>query len=723
MKGGTTFKRGLVMAVAILLLFSCRKDSSSGWNAQMLVPLVSSTLTLQNLVTDSNLKMNKDSSLTLAFQSTLYQFNLANEIVQIPDTSIGQKFNLDSLTLPSNSTTYDLSLGALATSLASQGNFLGTAIIAENESTASIPALSNVSIPAFSFNGAGFFDSAYVTSGQVQVEVVNHLPIEIQAGAIVNLYNTEYPNIIVASDTLTSPLCAWGTNCTGPNGPSSDSEQLKLIINPHNLFPGTFITNSLQMVITNLNTDAANNVYIDTADYIQMRIFLFNLHVSEAWAIFPAQSVVNQTDDVTVQFADRKLTYIEAKSGKLHITVLNSVPQPLTLKYTLVGAYNNLGKPLVEYTTVPAAVDSLHPGIVDSTLDISGYAINLTGHNGSEFNTYTQNVQANIVSNGQVEHITLADSLNIKYQLQGIEPSYIKGYVGRDTVISADSASFSFLNIFKSGTIGLQNVNMNFTATNDIGVGGQVKINRLTAFSSINNDSVQLSGSVVGQPLNITPATDFPLTPSINTLTLNNSNSNIGNMLGILPNKLLYNVRVQTNVNGNNGQYRQFAYLSSNLNIDLNAEIPLSLIANNLTLQDTVGFNISNANTSLNGINGGTLNIIVENKYPITANLTMVVYDSLYNPVDTILSNAQIAAAPLDNNCRVSQQQQTVIQKNVTQAYINQLKLGRNAVIYASFSTQSSNSTCNGQHLKIYSDYSIGVTLSAKFNYSVNTKF
>ncbi len=424
---------------------------------------------------------------------------------------------------------------------------------------------------------------------------------------------------------------------------------------------------------------------------------------------------------MTVQFADRKLTYIEARSGKLHITVYNSVPQPLYLQYTLVGAYNNLGQPLVEYTNVPAAVGGV-PGTVNGTIDISGYSINLTGKNGSEFNTYTQNVVANIVSNGTTQHITLSDSLNIKYELDSIAPSYIKGYVGRDTIVSADSAAFSFLNIFKSGTLSLQNVNMNFTAVNGIGVGGQVKLNSLTAISSINNTSVPLTGGVIGQALNITPATDFPLTPSVNSLSINSGNSNIQNLLGILPNKLLYNVHVQTNVNGNNGQYRQFAYLSSTMNINLDAEIPLSLIANNLVLQDTIGFNLSNTNTNINGITGGTLNIIVENKYPIQANLSMVIYDSTWNAVDTILLNNLVAAAPLDNNCKVDQAQQTVIQKTVNQDVINRLKLGRRAIIIANFSTYSNNPTCNGQHLKIYSDYSIGVTLSAKFNYNVNTK-
>ena len=322
MKKGTGSK-AIIVLVIVFTLFSCHKDSSSGWNAQMLVPLVSSTLSLQNLVTDtSTLKVNKDSSLTLAYQSTLYQFNLANVIVQIPDTSIGQKFTLDSLALPSNTISYNLSLGALAKQMIASGSFfeeqLGNSLISEDSSYQTLPPLNGLSTGGFNFNAAGFFDSAYIKSGQIQVWVVNHLPIPISAGAVITLYNSGNPNPVV-SYTTTQAICAWNTSCPG----TADSIYFTIPINNC-----TFITDSLIMSISNLSTPGSNgaSVYIDTSKGIDMRMYLYNLHVCEAWAVFPAQSIVNQTDDVTVQFADRKLTYIEARSGKLHITVYNSVP-------------------------------------------------------------------------------------------------------------------------------------------------------------------------------------------------------------------------------------------------------------------------------------------------------------------------------------------------------------------------------------------------------------
>ncbi len=270
MKCRARIKAIVVLGMLTLVLFSCRKNGSSGWSAQELVPLVSSTLSLQNLVSDTVLKINSDSSLTLAYQSTLYQFNLANQIVQIPDTSIGQKFTLDSLALPSSTIPYNLTLGNLANNLVAGGGLgasLGNYILSNNTHTVTIPPLGPLSTGGFSFNAAAYFDSAYIKSGQIQVWVVNHLPIPISAGAIVSLYNQNDTTTPVVSDTTTQPICAWNTTCQG----SADS--IYFVININNC---TFITSNLIMKISNLNTPGSNGaVYIDTNQYLQMRMYLY----------------------------------------------------------------------------------------------------------------------------------------------------------------------------------------------------------------------------------------------------------------------------------------------------------------------------------------------------------------------------------------------------------------------------------------------------------------
>jgi hypothetical protein len=263
---------------------------------------------------------------------------------------------------------------------------------------------------------------------------------------------------------------------------------------------------------------------------------------------------------------------------------------------------------------------------------------------------------------------------------------------------------------------------MKFTVEKGIGVDGQVKINGLTAISK-NNGTKTLSGSIIGQPLVINRGTDFPLKATTTTHNINNSNSNIRELLGILPNKLLYDVEIRTNVNGNNLQYRDFAYLESALKVKLDAEIPLSLIANNLVLQDTIAFDLSQTNTNINGITDGIINLIAYNKYPIEANIDMIIYDENWNAVDTLVINQLVAAADLNNDCKADKAKRTKIPLYVNEDRMAKIKTGRQAVIRADFSTKSSNTICNGQYLKIYSDYNLDITFTARFNYTVNADF
>ena len=702
----------LLTLFLLVTIASCRKGQHTQWDTELLVPIATSNLSLLNLVKDSSLVTNADQSLTLAYNKNIYQFNLADQVVHIPDTSIGQKFTLDSLALGNQFIVYNLSMGTLATNMELSTDpvihLTGQLIIANNLDSMVVPAITGFTSSIFAFNGTQYFTQATLAHGTVFFAINNYFPIPIDSGAVVELLNTN--GIVLASHVL-------------PAVPAGDS-----IFQQFDIAPGTTINGAMNIKVINLSSSGStlpppgHKVKIDTSNYMRLWMQIGNLRVSDAIAIFPSQDLVSVTQEITNDIADRKLTYIDARRGQLHIYITSSVQQPLRLTYILDGAYDKLGRPLKAYTQVPAATAGI-PAKVDSILDISGYSINLTGKDGSKFNTYTQTVIAHIDSNGRTAHITLADSLHIQYQIQNVAPNYIKGYAGKDTISANDSADFAFLNIFKSGTIDLQSVSMNLHVQNGIGVDGQVKINSLKAYSPLNGYATLNAPTIIGRPLNIGRATDFPLTPANNNFSLNNGNSNIKNLLDILPNKLYYDVQVKTNVNGNNGQYRDFAYLESNLQMSLDAEIPLSLIANHLVLKDTIGFDLSNTNTNVNGITDGVINVITENKYPIQTNLTMVIYDSVWHPVDTLVMNQPVLAADLDNNCRAEQPKRTKIPEYITEARMTRIKQGRRAVLTADFSTVSNNAICNGQHLKIYSDYTLGITLTAKFNYKVKTGF
>jgi hypothetical protein len=341
------------------------------------------------------------------------------------------------------------------------------------------------------------------------------------------------------------------------------------------------------------------------------------------------------------------------------------------------------------------------------------------------FNTYTQIIVAHIDSTGQLVDLNQNDSLHIQYDLQNIKPSYIKGYVGRDTISYSGSTPVTYANLFSGSmpnALKINKASISVSIENGIGVDGNVIINNLTGVNA-NGTAVTLvdhsSSPVIGRPLYIGRATDFPLTPSVSTFNLSSSTSNVTSFINNLPGTINYNVQVKTNPNGNNNRYDQFAYLTSALNVSLNVNIPLSLIANNLILKDSFNFSLGYSQKDVANILNGTLHVLINNKFPLQANITMVAYDSACDVLDTLLSNAQVNAAPVNSSCRAYQPVKTILNVPASNAIINKLSTAKHAIMVVVFNTKGGNATCNGQYLNIYSDYNIDATITADFNYKV----
>jgi hypothetical protein len=153
--------------------------------------------------------------------------------------------------------------------------------------------------------------------------------------------------------------------------------------------------------------------------------------------------------------------------------------------------------------------------------------------------------------------------------------------------------------------------------------------------------------------------------------------------------------------------------------VNLNVNIPLSLIANNLVLKDSFNFSLGYSQKDVANISNGTLHLIVNNKFPLQANITLLAYDDNWVLLDTLLSNAQVNAAPLSNSCRATESTKSVLNIVASSQVIDKLRSAKHAIMLVAFNTRSSNATCNGQYLSIYSDYNIAATITGDFNYKV----
>ena len=692
-----------------LLIFasSCKKNEEGGWSTDILAPILSADLSISNLVGDSLISVNSDNSLSLVFKKNIFSFNFSDYLLDIPDTGISKRFTLDSLRLPSQTFTNQLSLGFLARGLISTGStgnvFLGNYIISNNGDSIIFPALSGLTIPPTAYDASLFFKEADLIRGHLLGYIVNRFPVPL-TNIHYQLFNTVGGGILV-DDII--PYIA-----------PKDSAYVDYDM------AGKHIESNFTVNVINFSTPGSSpdKALVDTSDYIELRFGILGFYASSATAIFPSIDVLASTEDVTQTIpGGAKLTYIEAEEGTLHVFITSSVQEGLNLTYKLEGAYDKMGRPLIVSTFVPPApIGSLSS--VDRSFNLKGFSIDLTGKFHNTFNTYTQSISARIDSSGVLRTITSSDSLKISYTLENIKPRLIKGYAGNDTIqVGPASSAFDFLSGIKSGSLSLDDVQLSLNIENGIGVKGDLVISDFTAKKGSSSALLNAPG-IMNTKISVNKATEFPYTPASTTISLNKSNSNIKTLFELLPNMLQYAMKVYVNPLGDDGTYQDFVNASSRLNVNINMEVPLNIIANNLTLVDTIDFSLGASLEKIDAISEGTLNLIAYNGYPLEATLTVIVYDEYFGVIDTLVNGYKVQAADLNASCKVSEEKRSIAKILLSGARTSMLKQGQKALVIAKFSTKSNQASCDA-YLKIYSDYKLRLKLTGDFQYDLKSKF
>jgi len=80
------------LVLTVFVYCSCKKSSDQpSWDVDVLAPLIKSNLTINNLVTDSLLKSNPDSSVNIVYTTNLITFS-ADTLAKVPDTTLSAGF-------------------------------------------------------------------------------------------------------------------------------------------------------------------------------------------------------------------------------------------------------------------------------------------------------------------------------------------------------------------------------------------------------------------------------------------------------------------------------------------------------------------------------------------------------------------------------------------------------------------------------------------------------
>lgn len=675
---------GVLLVIAIALS-GCRRDEDySSWDTNLLTPVATTTLTIADLMKDSTLKQNVDSSLQLVFDQTLYTVH-AKDFFVVPDTEIKATLTLERLQLSDRTLTQSITLGQIYPA----ANILkGTSVV--------VPAQNITSIPPTPIDASSFFETAVLKEGFMDVTIANGFPVEIDEVQF-ELVN-KVTNVVLVSDKMNN--IAPGTSKTVTAN-----------------LAGKQVDADLEVRVSVLKTFASTGmVVIDPDDKVDITINVRGLKPLSATAIFPAQSVYSKDENALYDFGGAQIKKLKIKSGVLRLRIVSTIEEAMTVFYSIPHATYN-GNSVSETLRVKAAPKGGNTDVIRD-IPLDGYTIDLRGRNPAvddTVNAFWNLLDVTLDSSGIKRSISLSDSVYIYYGLLNMEPAWAEGYFGQQ-VVQAGPDAINF-DLFRnaSGTIDFNDIDVNLDIVNGFGAEAEVDIKNLTSANTRSGAKVKLNATPLNSPVNMARATDNPFTEQKTSYLLTKSNSNIQTFIKNLPDKLEYEMKVTTNPMGNVSNWKDFLYDYSKLEAKLKATMPLSFIANNLTLTDTLPFEMF-ATGNLNRVKEGTFNLIIDNSFPLSANMQMFIIDVAGNVTDSVMVQqySLVQGADIDPiTGKVVSPKRSVLKAYFNADRMESLKHAKRLLVRASFNTPVGSTT----PVSIYSNYKFDIKITGDFVY------
>ncbi len=424
----------------------------------------------------------------------------------------------------------------------------------------------------------------------------------------------------------------------------------------------------------------------------------------------PGQVLVNSTENKKFNFGNAQLTQIKIKKGSIIVEFKNTINERVDISYSFPTANIN-GSPFIIHESIASHLDNPNP--IYKTYDISGYTFDLTGTNHNLINTLPIQGIIKIADDAQAVNVNSFDAVVMNSMFSNIEIGYAKGYFGSSTFeIGPETSTLGLFNKIIGGSIDFNDVKMKLFVHNGLGVDARATIKNFWCANHQNSLTISLASTIINQPQNITRALETfnPAQPvQANDYTFDISNSNVEAMLENFPDIIGYHLMINTNPLGNVSAGNDFYYDGNGFSASFQVEIPLSIIAHDLIIADTVPFTVS-----LENVNSGKLFLHVLNGFPLGANLQLKLFDANHIQIHTLMGSQEILPAMLDINDKVSEKTKTTITIPLSELDILKLKRTTYMSIVAKFNTVPQ------QHpVKIYKGYNMDVTVSGDFNFNV----
>lgn len=403
--------------------------------------------------------------------------------------------------------------------------------------------------------------------------------------------------------------------------------------------------------------------------------------------------------------------------GTIKMVYSNSYTQPLI--FNLVLPYTT------KYGWPFTITETVYPGSnnVAKFYDISGYNVQLTGIPQNKINSLVQTVDVKVAPFAQPDTIRGGQGVNSQISYTDLVPYYVEGYFGQQTIdLPYDSVALNISNNLQISNFQLSSASIIFKIVNEFGVDINAQLSNIKSVNTLSSTAVTLNASGLSN-ININKAgktTGFsnPVFPSVKTISVNTSNSNLKPFLENLPDYLTYQGKVVINPFGNISASNDFAFLNTGINIYADVDMPMQIRADYFKL-------VSNSTLDLTGIkqidniNYGDIVLQCTNGFPFNAvlqgyimNEQQQIIDSLFNIPGNVIKEGTV-----DINNIVISSNYTELRIPLTRNKLDNLKLCKSIKFVSQF-----NLPPQPPDIKLLDSYNLDLVLSLDVNYKARKK-
>jgi hypothetical protein len=396
--------------------------------------------------------------------------------------------------------------------------------------------------------------------------------------------------------------------------------------------------------------------------------------------------------------AEADSMYLE--SADLAITITSDFPVDATILITIPGLTNG---GTVFQSAANLNFNGTSPLINNHSFPLNNYRFDLSDggvtHNKLRIN-YT------IVFNGNSQAISPSNKIVIEQQFTNVEYTLLYGYLGQQSIANIqDSLAITlFNNSTGSGSFTVAEPTVTFNFRNSLGIPLSARISQLAALHPNLIDFTVATGIPDPLPV-ISPQLNEIGETKQSSFTLDKNNSNIATLFNQQPKYLLSQLHTMFNPSG-----RCINYLtdSSELAVDIHAEIPFYGTAKDFVITDSVPFSYND----LEKVEELTLKINIENGFPLESSIQLIFTDEHWVHLDSVFVPGEIIIPsgiidPVSSRVVIPGQRQVSCAFNADK--LNKIIHSKNIIV-----TSSATTTGNGnQNVKIFSDYKLKIKVGA----------